>query len=444
MRRRCRAPDAPDRKGRAAKGVAAAGVKGDGPNVDKTFFLPRGGAPQPVTVKDRESLRLLRTELELLRRIARRTSRAAAGSAEPRISQWERDELAAILADATHPIVEEMTALIDAEFADLRQEILMAAVNEQAENIVQDIVHAGLVAPGAASSPPVATDDPMPNALDVAVADPPGAPVTTDAVAADDAAGVEAALAVAEAELAKLVGTDDSVPPGDDALDHAAPEPMAFAVEADAPATDGAAPTPVEEAAAESATDADATFAADAADVAGLKTASAEAPPSASAADDVDDQIAAALAASQPGVLEVVETNMNEFASTAEPVVDDGVITRGTSFEEFSPQRAEQAVAEIERGVRKLADILSGEVSDQWKQARVAFDEIMAKRGELFTACAKAEALAQQLDRLKIEAEIARDEADIARREAKLARDDAKLAQQRAEQIAGKAARPSK
>ena len=111
-----------------------------------TYLICRGGMPVPVTVNDLEQLRGLRTELELLRRVRRRMSappQVEAPASALRYSAEDRRELIRILRDAGDPIVRQALAEIDRDFPDLRKEVLMSVINEQAENIVQEAVESG-------------------------------------------------------------------------------------------------------------------------------------------------------------------------------------------------------------------------------------------------------------------------------------------------------------
>ncbi len=196
----------------------------------QTYFVPRHGTPVPETVHDRDALRVVRTELELLRRIGRRSATQGPPidqTLAARYSPQDRGELIEILHDARHPIVDEMIALIDRDFGDLRKDILMSVVNEQAENIVQEAAESGaLAAAGADTAPvqpgPVQRGADPPAATEVTTqsavksAEPPEATVPTgEDVPVADAAPPPSGddLGAAEAELAKVVESDDT--PGD-------------------------------------------------------------------------------------------------------------------------------------------------------------------------------------------------------------------------------------
>ena len=93
---------------------------------------------------------------------------------------------------------------------------------------------------------------------------------------------------------------------------------------------------------------------------------------------------------------------------------------------DYTPERAQQAVAEIQGGIRRLATILSTEVSDQWDRACEAITQTTSSRERIVTLEQEAQSLLEQIKRLREEAAIARDAADLARREADLFRDNAR------------------
>lgn len=283
-----------------------------------TYFVARDASLVRVGVHDADELRLLRTELELLRRIhqlasawhgARRID-PKSGPAPDKYTPKDRDELENILRDAAHPIIEVMAAQLDGEFRGIRKDIVMSVVNKEAENIVQESLESGVLG-GDRGQQQTGT---LPPALDDA-------------------------LAQAEAQLAKAVAT-----PTETALESPAePDP---------------------------------------------------APP--------------------------------------QPELDAAAVT-STPIEPYTPQRAEQAVVEIEKGIRKLATLLSTEVSEQWHRAKHAFDETTVARAKTDEASGKAQSLMNEIAKLKEEAAIALDEINLIRREAKLLREDTKRAKQRAD-----------
>lgn len=148
------------------------------PAFPRTYSVPRDGHIVEVCVEDRDELRELRTEMELLRRIDRRTAPSqlsAVPLSEGKYTSEDRRELAKILGDARNSAVKACAAIVDQEFDDLRKEILMSVVNEQAEKIAHEIAESG--------------------AADILGEQPPS---------------VEDALNAAEAELAKIAALADA------------------------------------------------------------------------------------------------------------------------------------------------------------------------------------------------------------------------------------------
>jgi len=117
-------------------------------NLPQVYFVPREGRFTRVTTYDRDHLRQLRTELELLKRVCRRAAVRHVPdlcSTAAHYTQADREELARIIRDARHPAVEETAALLDEEFSTVRKDIVMSAVNDEAENIVQEAIEAGVL-----------------------------------------------------------------------------------------------------------------------------------------------------------------------------------------------------------------------------------------------------------------------------------------------------------
>lgn len=116
------------------------------PAFPRNYSVPRDGHVVEVRVENRDELRELRTEVELLRRIDRRTvpdRLSAVPLSEGKYTSEDRRELAKILGDAQNPAVKACAAIVDQEFDDLRKEILMSVVNEQAEKIAHEIAESG-------------------------------------------------------------------------------------------------------------------------------------------------------------------------------------------------------------------------------------------------------------------------------------------------------------
>ncbi len=90
----------------------------------------------------------------------------------------------------------------------------------------------------------------------------------------------------------------------------------------------------------------------------------------------------------------------------------------------YAPEGTQQAVDEIEAGIRKLAEVINAQVKTQWTQASEALGDIVEKRSQLEQKLTETKNLLETLERSHKEAAISRDAADVARREAELFRDD--------------------
>ena len=513
----------------------------------RTYEVPGVQGTELVRIDSADALRLLRTELELLRRTGRiwmRHCRCTDHSNRRHYSVDETRELAGIVRCAIHPVVDETIRALDNEFADLRKEILMSVVNEEAENIVQDAIQSGAVDPNSediASPDPTATED-------------------------DNAQSIVDALAQAEAELAEAAGIAESAlqptendatlseddvvdilngdPPEDstdasiaeagqpEAADPEDPETQAeadqdiVAAQTDAPPDDlqtdpviADEPEMVSE--MQSAPEAPAGEPDEIAEI-DPSVEATQASDEVDSQDDIDDlQEAQALIAeacdansetAQPGdetdeqAIETVaamtfepDEQAEHTAETPASTVDDTPAPMETDFPQtvqeaetttvlgnqpdsitcddamadmeqpeppgadtnivttpaaapsttnetapsptmaFTPEAAEQAVADIEQGLRKLTQLLNTQVNDQWRHASDALQEIMQQRDELSTRQQQVDEVLAELARIKEEASIARDDAELARREAKLFREDTLRAKERADTSAAAA-----
>jgi hypothetical protein len=166
----------------------------------RNYSVPRGGRIVEVTVRDRDALRELRTELELLRRVDWLTSRGKLSHvalSEDKHTSKDRRELSEILADARSPAVKACVAIVDQEFDDLRKELLMSVVHEQAEKLAYEAAESGAALDAMGDAPPT----------------------------------VEQALDAAEAELAKIAALSGTAPSQPSAFQEpvtvAAPTPHA-------------------------------------------------------------------------------------------------------------------------------------------------------------------------------------------------------------------------
>ncbi len=314
----------------------------------------------------------------------------------------DRQELGEILRGAAHPIVQDMIALFDQEFGEIRKEIMMSVVNQEAQNIVQDAIENGaLDAAGAAGDDRVA-DGPAPSA--------------------------DEALAEAEAELAKAVSAKPepknvqqssakSVQPANTQVEAATPMPGAKTAKGD---TSGAA----REAETAETPDAEAAVSPDIDVESTPETDTVTAVPE---TDEPKKETPTTCAETAPTD---EETNTALAMGESEAVVS----TPDSAFDAAcAPKQVEQAVFEIEKGIRKLVDLLSSEVKDQWQHTHEALDQIADSRVKADEASQKARVMLDEIARANKEAEIVRNNANVVRREAKLLREDVKRAKELAE-----------
>ena len=405
---------------------------GDAGSLPRSFTVPRDTRLVEVVACDWDQLRRVRTELELLRRIRRCVLRGFAASvrvdrgASDRYSPAAREELASILCDACHPVVDETLASIDRQFGRLRREIVMSAVNEEAQNIVQEGVESGAIDPGSMT---------------------PDAPNPTESSDGTGSADIQEALAQAEAALAEAAtGVAPETLPTPQQPNECSPNTDAIpeSVEAEEALceTDVAEPSSSEPEALSECPPVEPTDSADPVDT----TDSAETPHDNDAPQDlgagVPEQTTGEVSGSDTPAetpedpTEIAaSTEAHNAAADLQPTSDDAEAFDAS----FTPERAERAVEEIERGIRKLASVLSTEVSEKWTHANTALQEVAQTGTRIEEVHAKALQALSDLNRLKDEAQIARMEADVARREAKLFREDAKRAKQRAETSAAAA-----
>lgn len=416
----------------------------------EVYLVPRNGTIESVTLIDHDDLRRFRTELEILRRIARNVSSMRLLS--PRQNAEDPDlqrELFNALKDATNPVVEEAIALIDTQNPDLRKELFMSVINEEAENIVQEALESGVAAPtGAAKGETAPINAPVEtpsNPTDQTQTDSPNPAADTEPPAQDDPPvdatppadakpelPVEEALAQAQEELAKAVETANTEqpanPPTIETTDATNTDPD---TDPDLNPTPDQSQTPTIETADAGTGITDAT------------EFQEDQPAPDNSAAGIEAQLDACLdtKANDP-VTDEGYTHETEEAPYV-PVEESAATTfdDASPFAEYTADKATAAVEEIERGIRKLADVLNNDVSTQWKKAQDAFVEVMEARTKAGTLHQEATQMTSEIARLKEEIEIARDDADIARREAKLMREDALQAKRRAEDFANAAQR---
>lgn len=316
--------------------------------------------------------------------------------------------------DAVKPVVEEMIAQIDREFPSVRKELMMSIVNEEADNIVQDAADAGALEPEI----PEDTTDP---------------------------ADAEAALAAAEAELAEVIGGEIDAINSAAQGDTSSPESSEVTDPASEVTSETAEPPLAEEPTASKAPDEQGHDAPPTVDQTPSSKVDEE-----TQGEAVDSEV---KTVASPDVAAAAEdsgphacTNSPQPMTEPKPEADKpppaqpspkqsapqgapvaaAVEADPTAFDAaYTPERAQQAVEEIERGIQKLAHILRTEVDEQWKQARSACVQVASAQRELEGAHGTARQMLEDIAHLREEAELAREGADLARREAQLFRDGA-------------------
>ncbi len=407
-------------------------------HANEVYLVPRNGTLESVNVGDHDDLRKLRTELEILRRIARSVTALRLTPPQANTEDTElHQELYNALNDATNPVVEEVVALIDTQNPDLRKELFMSVVNEEAENIVQEAIESGVATPTETTTvekPESAVVEEAPNSPAEQVP-----PVETNQdtpvneVAAADLP-VEEALAQAQEELTKAVESAQ-------ADDVATPDQDVSAPGQDETASDDANAEPVAEAITEPET-ADVDTSEATSEIDNANELEQDEIDCHDATADLEAQLDACLSAEADATPDE-PTDPEPFASNAteESFVDlpPTMASNHSSPQEYTADKATAAVEEIERGIRKLADVLNNDVSTQWKQAQDAFGQVMEARTKAGAMHQEVTQMTREIARLKEEIEIARDDADVARRETKLMREDALQAKHRAEDLANAA-----
>lgn len=211
----------------------------------KTYDVPRNGKVVQVSLRNREDLRTVRTELELFRCIRQQLSTPEAAQVyriPGKYSKSDLQDLKGIASDVHYSSLDELIEQIDGEFTGLREEMTMASVNEEAERIAHEVAESG-AAPAteeSAKNDGAATSDPAPEPVSKPKPEPVSktpAPVSettlenevvaeTDSDPVPGGGGddrpVHEALVEAEAELARVVGVKPepvSAPVVDDSCD---------------------------------------------------------------------------------------------------------------------------------------------------------------------------------------------------------------------------------
>lgn len=143
-----------------------------------TYIIPRGGALVHVAPRNADELRLVRTELELLKAIyhyANHPSTDWDSSHESirdfsKISLEERQDLRSILEDAAKGIVNDMIAVLDGEHAQVQEDMLKSAVNREAKLIAMDALTCEAFA-ATPIHPPIPTSSPPSPLFDTPISD---------------------------------------------------------------------------------------------------------------------------------------------------------------------------------------------------------------------------------------------------------------------------------
>lgn len=380
----------------------------------KTYAIPRNGEVVSVGVRDRDEARAVRSELELLRRIGRflKPLRTLGTARIPgKYCRSEIDELSGIAADANDPTLQASIDRMDRELPNVRKDIMMAVLNDEAEKLADEIVESGVTDGG---------DAPCDTQQEPSAENAPPTDASAEGEQATDA------LEQAEAELARTVGAEAGE---SDAVEE-------VSVPADASASELAEELPNEERIEDPDASAPPTESTSAATPDAEVATTNESSPATECADSSGTEPAADAPDCDGG--ESASDGLAGAADGQSAEVDTSAQSPSTS-ESWTPGRAERAVEEIENGIRKLAGVLTTEVTEQWTDAKQALKEIQAIRDQLSQARESSREILDEIHRAKEKTAIARAEADIARREAGLFRDDAEKAKIRADKLAGAA-----
>ncbi len=326
-------------------------------------------------------------------------------------------ELDQILHDASHPLVETTIARVDREFADLRKDIVMSVVDEEAKKIVAEATEAGMNATG--------TQD------------------EKDSSDIVDTMSLSEALDVAEAGLAASVAGDSSVPsPVTAPPAPASPEPETTVEDAVVPSesqeTDTSAiePTGVEENVADASSEPVETPRPCGTDDPPAQASSTPQDTATGAESESPEPPTPVEDATVPGKSEETDTAASEPVEVPEPCGSDDLSVQASPTPQDTMtgvEHVENAVAAIEHGIHKLAAMLKGELQEQWTRAHKTLDEVNSSRAKIDAECNGTREMLEDISRLRVEARIARDETDLVCRDAKQLREAARVAMERAE-----------
>lgn len=117
------------------------------------YFIPRNDVLTRVAPRDEGELCLVRTELELLKRIRIHVDRRCTGPQRRKsgsapahhFSLDDLTELRRIVQDAGRPIVEDMIALFDTEHGDIRKTLDFTSIDIEAKRITEQAYEGGMI-----------------------------------------------------------------------------------------------------------------------------------------------------------------------------------------------------------------------------------------------------------------------------------------------------------
>ncbi|MHC5110400.1 MAG: hypothetical protein ACYTHJ_11035 [Planctomycetota bacterium] len=438
-----------------------------------SYLVPRGGEFELIAASDRDELRLVRTELEILKqiRVCLASPERHPGRPESRVfAEPDLDELAGIYRDACSNAVDEGIAFIDEEFNDAGKDIIMSAVNNEAEKIAEEVLASGVealtdnggtdAAPDTGTAATVGEED----AAEVPAVDAVDGEQTEDECA-DEESTATGPCAHASVKGSAAAGFDENEPVESEDSEH----DVSFTVLEIEDALDTAesdisdAMDLLQEISADSASgDVEAEVAAEQEsrrksqnhgidvgggehDVTGDRaqmgadhdeSATGELAPDTFAPDYLEPGESMAISQSigdhecgeqlsptpRP---ETITTVVEIPPGACDPVTEAGELATSTS-----------AITQIESGIRTLSESLSREVSNQWREAHGALNEAQRAKQIMERNLSQSREILEDLMRIRQEIEAVRAEADHARQEARMHRQEAERARQRCESSA--------
>ncbi|MCH7591633.1 MAG: hypothetical protein IH989_02480 [Planctomycetes bacterium] len=378
------------------------------------YLIPRSGTVCRVRLYGRGELRAFRAELELLQRIANaaRFQAPARPAGEPKTLTAEAYlELDQILHDALHPLVETTIARVDRDFTDLKKEIDMSAVDEEAKRIVAEATEAG---------------------IDIT-----GTPDEKDSSDIVDAMSLNEALDAAEAGLAAAVAGDSLVPA------EATTPPTSESPEPETPIEDAGVPGEPEET---DWVEIEPTGLGE--NVADASAGPVEAPEP-FGSDDPSEQAssiqqdAAISTEDVENAVAVIEQGIQKLGAILKGELREQWIRAHNALDEVNSSRANfdeecKATREMLEEIARLRDE-ARVARDEAELARKTLDEVNDIRMKIDEECNATREMFEEITGLRDEARMARDEAELAHKNAKLQREAARVAKERAETSAAAA-----